>query len=299
MMKDKKEKEYTFTIINENVVKRLENSKAIYLPKKKINIPKDKQWNMKVFEGALRKGIMEGESPRKIAKKLFPEIMRKTDFTGKTKEEIYGKGGIIAKNKNSAIRNARTMVTGAENSGRLDSYKELAKQGVIQKKEWIATPDDRTRPSHIDIDGEEQDIDKPFSNGCMFPGDGRGPAEEVWNCRCSMGDHIIGFQKADGSISRVDYDRDRTIHDEQMEEEKSNRSPKKDSKATTEHKADMQKLKDIRKDLEEEALDIAESLAEKQGITKEEARSRAKKLMGFQSTSYLKRFIKKYKRKKK
>lgn len=214
----------TFSIVDKATVKRLMRTKTIVLPKKKVSIPKDMRWNKKIFHSAVLSGIEAGESVSKIAKRLFPEIMSKTDFTGKTQEEIYGKGGIIDRNRNSSIRNARTMTTSAENHGRIDSYKSLDKQGVVQKKVWEATPDDRTRPSHIDIDGEEQDIDKPFSNGCMFPGDGRGPAEEVWNCRCSMGDKIIGFRKSDGSISYVKHDGDRTLHEEQMEAEKRRRS---------------------------------------------------------------------------
>ena len=178
---------------------------------------------MKLINSKLLQGLLNGDSVDKIANSIFPEIMSKTDFTGRTADEIYGKTGIIRQNKVSAVRAARTMVTQAENGGRLDSYKNLAKQGVVQKKVWIATPDDRVRDSHLDIDGEEQDIDVSFSNGCMFPGDPNGPADEVWNCRCSMEDHIIGFRRSDGSISEVDYLPDNTLHDEQIDDEKKRR----------------------------------------------------------------------------
>ena len=39
----------------------------------------------------------------------------------------------------------------------LDSFKNLSGQGVVMKKEWEATPDERTRKSHMDMDGEEQE----------------------------------------------------------------------------------------------------------------------------------------------
>lgn len=207
-----------FDMVDKHTVDRLRKDGKVILPDKKVNVPKDMQWNMKTFGSKLLQGIERGDSVQKIADSILPEIMSKTDFTGKTQKEIYGKGGIIDKNVNSAIRNARTMVTSAENHGRLDSYKDLSKQGVVMKKYWMATPDDRTRPTHVDIDGEEQDIDHLFSNGCMFPGDGKGPAEEVWMCRCSMSSHILGFKRDDGTISEVQYDRDRTLHEEQMEE---------------------------------------------------------------------------------
>lgn len=219
----KKIKKIYFELKNENAIKRLTKDGKIVLPKKKISIPKDRRWNEDIFNKALIAGLESGSSVKDISKKLMPEIMSKTNFTGKTQQEIYGKGGVIAKNRESSIRNARTMFTSAENHGRLDSYKDLSDRGVVMKKEWQATPDDRTRTSHIDIDGEEQDIDTVFSNGCMFPGDGKGPSEEVWMCRCAMGTHIIGFRKPDGSISRINYTRNETLHDKQMSEEKERR----------------------------------------------------------------------------
>ena len=116
------------------------------------------------------------------------------------------------------------MTTAAENAGRIDSYKNLEKQGVVQKKVWIATPDDRTRESHLEIDGEEVGINQEFSNGCMFPGDPDcDDPGEVLNCRCSMRTHIVGFRRADGSISKVNYGRDETTHDAQIQAEKEER----------------------------------------------------------------------------
>lgn len=196
----------SFDLVDEATVKRLQKDKKIKVPKKKVDIPKDKRWNEKQMASKIMQGIQNGDSIAKMSKSMTE---------------------VIGNNLTSAIRNTRTMTTSAECHGRLDSYKSLADQGVVQKKVWMATPDDRTRPTHIDLDGEEQDIDKTFSNGCQFPGDGNGPAEEVWQCRCTMTDHIIGFKRADGSISYVDYDRDKTLHDEQMEEEKEKRDTKK------------------------------------------------------------------------
>lgn len=168
-----------FKIINENVVRNLIRDGEVKVPVKKLDIPKDERWNAKQIGSMMLQGIQNGDSVQNIAKSILPEIMSKTDFTGKTEQE---KKNLIRRNELSAIRNARTMTTAAENGGRLDSYKNLDAQGVVQKKVWMSTPDDRTRPTHIDIDGEEQDIDVPFSNKCMFPADGNGPAQEVWMC---------------------------------------------------------------------------------------------------------------------
>ena len=165
-------------------------------------MPKDMRWNTKQLNSKLLAGILNGYSIPKLANSLID---------------------VIGNNKASATRNARTMITQAECGGRQDSYKDLADKGVVQKKVWIATPDDRTRESHLMLDGEEVDIDEEFSNGLMFPADPSGEPEEVYNCRCSMRTHIIGFKRADGSISRVAQGRDTTMHSKQMEAEKERR----------------------------------------------------------------------------
>lgn len=191
-----------FDLVDESTVERLERLGDIKLPKKKVKIPRDERWNTKQMNSKLLQAIQNGDSVLELQNSLKR---------------------IIGNNSASLQRNARTMFTGAECGGRLDSYRELDSQGVVQKKVWVATPDDRTRPSHIDIDGEEQNIEDVFSNGCQFPGDGNGPAEEVWCCRCTMRDHIVGFRRADGTISRVNYQRDETLHDRQMREERERR----------------------------------------------------------------------------
>jgi SPP1 gp7 family putative phage head morphogenesis protein len=98
-------------------------------------------------------------------------------------------------NRTQAIRSARTIVTGAENKGRQDSYAKAEADGIILQKEWLATNDNRTRHSHILLDGDIVDQDKEFDNGLMFPGDPNGEPSEVYNCRCSMTAVVKGFKK--------------------------------------------------------------------------------------------------------
>ncbi len=179
------EDEITFNLLDIHTVNRLVRNGDITLPRKKLDVAKDERWNTKQMSSRLLQGILSGDSIPNIANRLLD---------------------IVNNNEASAIRNARTMVTGAENSGRLDSYNDLAEKGVVQRKVWIATYDDRTRESHAEINGEEVEIDKVFSNGLMHPGDTDPSVDpsEVWNCRCSMRDHIIGFRRADGSISYIE-----------------------------------------------------------------------------------------------
>ena len=210
--------EVTFTLIDENTVKRLQKDGTITLPQKTVDATKDMRWNMKQLNSKLLQGIMNGDPIPKIAESF---------------EDVIGK------NEVSTTRAARTMCTNAENSGRLDSYKNLESQGVIQKKVWIATPDIHTRDAHMEADGQEVDIDEPFilintdGSECemMFPADPDGDDEQVWNCRCSMRTHIVGFRNSDGSVSKVDYGRDKTTHADQMAEEKERRQAVAQAKA--------------------------------------------------------------------
>lgn len=102
-------------------------------------------------------------------------------------------------NEHAAIRNARTYTTAAQNKGRVDSYKRAKKLGIKLKQEWVATPDGRTRSSHIDLDGEQVEVGKTFSNGCRYPGDPSGAPEEIYNCRCTLV----------AALDDVEYDSDR------------------------------------------------------------------------------------------
>lgn len=211
---------FTFTMINKPTVDRLRRDGDIQLPNRKVNIPKDERWNTKQLASKLMQGILNGDSIPTISKSLY---------------------SVVGNNKVAATRTARTLVTQAENHGRLDSFKNLAGQGVVQEKVWIATPDSRTRKSHLDVDSESVAINDTFSNGLEYPADPNGDPAEVYNCRCSMRTEIIGFRRADGSISYVDYDRDETMHAGQMEEEKERRRSK--AKKDTKHNAEKKEQK--------------------------------------------------------
>lgn len=175
-----------FDIVNENTVKNLIKKGDVKLPTKKVAIAKDMKWNTKQINSSVFQGILQGESMDKIAKRIMP---------------------IVDNNKTASIRTARTLVTGAENDGRLDSYKDLQDRGVVLNKVWIATHDSRTREAHLYLDGKETSINGFFvdsdGNELEYPGDPYAPPETVYNCRCSMATHIVGFVKSDGHIEYV------------------------------------------------------------------------------------------------
>lgn len=166
---------YSFTLVDADTVRNLAVTDTSLLPYKEIDPAKDIPWNMKKINAETLQGILQGESMDKIAKRIM---------------------NVQEMNKTQAIRSARTIVTGAENKGRQDSYARAEADGIILAKEWISTNDSRTRHSHAVLDGAIVDQDKKFDNGLMFPGDPNGRPEEVWNCRCTVAAVVKGFKKA-------------------------------------------------------------------------------------------------------
>lgn len=77
---------------------------------------------------------------------------------------------------------ARTEVHGAVQKGTYEGYRQVGAPIKI----WVTVGDAHVRDSHAGIDGEEVPFNQVFSNGLMYPGDERGSAEDVINCRCSI-----------------------------------------------------------------------------------------------------------------
>lgn len=84
---------------------------------------------------------------------------------------------------------AQTAVIAAINGGEWSQMTQAAEGwGLTIVKEWEATEDSHTRPTHHAADGQRVPLNEPFVVGnshLMFPGDPIGSTEEVINCRCT------------------------------------------------------------------------------------------------------------------
>ena len=169
---------YSFQLYDEQTVMNLATENKTLLPYKQVNGKKDVRWNTKQVNAQVLQGIIQGESIPKIAERLE----KITDM-----------------NRVSAIRNARTSVTSAQNKGRIDSYRQAQKDGVILKKQWLAANQPgRTRDWHLELDEAEAEIDEPFKNSfgeIMYPGDPHAKPQNVYNCRCTLVSIVKGFKK--------------------------------------------------------------------------------------------------------
>ena len=159
-----------FDLWDEQTVKRLAVEQPdlmpYYPPKRALKRGIDLAYGKKQITASVTSSILQGKSIKHMADDLQKRI--------------------TTMSRDSAIRTARTAVTGAQNAGRMDSYATAETMGIKLKKEWLATLDSRTRHSHAMLDGEQVAQDKKFSNGCRFPGDPQGPPWEIYNCRCTL-----------------------------------------------------------------------------------------------------------------
>lgn len=201
-----------FTLYDENTVKNLlkEDPKIIPLPK--VDIPKDELWNRQHLTSAVTQGILQGESIPQIADRL-----QNVAFMG----------------RNSAIRNARTYTTAAENKGRIDSYERAEKLGIQTNKKWIATLDERTRAEHRHLDGMSVKTDEDFKvDGytISFPGDPSAEPEMFYNCRCTLVADIVGYpyndERKDDKLGNMTYEEWKHAKDKEPKEEINGESAK-------------------------------------------------------------------------
>ena len=170
----------SYTLYDRHTVELLIKNKNFKLipdyPKvKKLDIPKTMRWNKQQLNSAVLQGILQGDSMDMIADRFQ---------------------AVAQMNRNTAIRNARTMTTSAENAGRMSSYKQANDKGIKMKKQWNAALDGRTRAWHLDLDGAVEDTDKPFVNAygeIMYPGDPGADPANVYNCRCCIQSIFDGY----------------------------------------------------------------------------------------------------------
>ena len=186
----------SFTLYNHEAVERImtENPQMLPPPGKKrsarIAAGLEVAWNKKQIQSVATQAILQGESIPEVAHRLA---------------ETVGE-----RNMNAAVRDARTMMTNAENLGREDSIKRANEIGIPTKKLWLATLDGRTRHAHRQLDGAVADSGEPFKiDGyeIMRPGDPSAPAYLVFNCRCRLLEEIKDFElseKVQGYMLRRD-----------------------------------------------------------------------------------------------
>lgn len=174
----------SYTLYDRDTVIRLASNREDIIPvpgqkvSKAIKEGKAIKWNEKQIQSVMMQSLLQGEAIPKIASRL-----------------AFSVGEMDRK---ASVRNARTLATGVQNAGRVDSYKRANKMGINTRKQWLAALDSRTRHWHRDLDGVIQDVDKPFENDfgkIMYPGDPTADGANIYNCRCTLIAAIKGFER--------------------------------------------------------------------------------------------------------
>lgn len=119
-------------------------------------------------------------------KKVKAEITRGIANGSKYSEIVRNLDNVTNEGVNSSYRICRTEMGRVSQEAKYDSMVKAKESGADVVKQWDSTMDSKTRESHAKVDGEVKELDEPFSNGLMFPGDPTGGAAEVINCRCVM-----------------------------------------------------------------------------------------------------------------
>lgn len=140
------------------------------------------------LDSKISKGLYSrlGEDVSLLKRKIASEISRGI-ATGMSYQQMARQLASVSKTGyNNAVRIARTEGHRIQCQAGMDACYKAKEKGANVVKQWDATLDDRTRESHVAVDGQIREIDEPFSNGLMFPGDPSGGAAEVINCRCAL-----------------------------------------------------------------------------------------------------------------
>lgn len=141
------------------------NQKDITTPT--LNKQKDIAYNSKNIRRTLTNSLNNGDSVQNISKAL---------------------ARTMSQNRNNTIMRARTLATGTESRGRLDTLLYANEElGTNYKKQWDNSHDMKVRDAHANgmgVGGEIRKIDEKFSNGLKYPGEFGGAWSEIANCRC-------------------------------------------------------------------------------------------------------------------
>lgn len=166
---------HAFDLYDQSTVRRLIRDQPDLLPplpNPRMDNGRDLRWNRQKFAGVITQSVLQGESIPRAADRI---------------------GRVMRTNEAAATRAARTALTGAENAGRIDSYRRAQNIGIELEQEWLATHDERTRITHRLLDGEHVPVGERFvpdgygdKYSIGFPGDPTALGEMVYNCRCTL-----------------------------------------------------------------------------------------------------------------
>lgn len=140
------------------------------------------------LDSKISKGLYTrlGEDVTTLKQKITAQVSRSISTGMSFEQTAQQLAGYTRIGFNNAVRIARTEGHRIQCAATMDACHKAKEMGADVVKQWDATLDGNTRESHVAVDGEFRELDKPFSNGLDYPGDPSGGAAEVVNCRCAL-----------------------------------------------------------------------------------------------------------------
>lgn len=148
---------------------------------------------------AMNRMIGVGQNLWNDVKALVARAVEKGDTTEELKAQIER---LTTFSEFRADTIARTETIAAYNGGNYQSAEALGDFGPTEKV-WVAGIDARTRPEHVEANGQTVSFGSPFIVGGIEmsrPHDPTAPARTTVNCRCVMQVLYPGDERPDGSI---------------------------------------------------------------------------------------------------
>lgn len=142
-----------------------------------VRLNRNAGFTMQATQEAITRGLISGDSPAKLARML---------------KDQYQSGF------SDAMRVMRTEMGRNYSEGQVYTTNKADELGIQTRKRWISAIDDRTRDTHLEMDGEYADDDGIFTlpgglefYAPMLPLPGNNDPAEIINCRCKYIDEVV------------------------------------------------------------------------------------------------------------
>jgi hypothetical protein len=150
-----------------------------------VRDPKIAKW---VSEKIVRLSAQVSETTELELKKAIRAGLDAGEDYDQIRDRVVGALGDQMAPSHRPMTIARTEGIDAANFGAFESFQQ---SGMVKGMEWLATGDDRTRPTHVMANGQVRPLGEPFSVGgseLRWPGDSELGAEpeEICGCRCTV-----------------------------------------------------------------------------------------------------------------